>query len=185
MHGVLTRKVGCVGVPSGRGRGRAAVAEAEPEEEVRLVDGVEVVKDEPLQSPLSTVVGQPVFFNTYRLLTLADGTQRHACADCPDVVGTRGEIRTHRVEMHGARPGGAKKRADDGGNGGLSANAASMTLGELVRLAGHVDAWEDAYASMEERMTEAEGRATAAETELRKYHRAFDRLGFKPKLDDE
>lgn len=185
MHGVLTRKVGCVDVPGSNRRGRTAAAEVEPEEPVRLVDGVEVVKDEPLQSPLSNVVGSPVFFNTYRLLTLADGTQRHACSDCPDVVGTRGEIRTHRVDMHGARPGGAKKRPDTEGNGGLSANAASMTLGELVRLAGHVDAWEDAYASMEERVTTAETENALAQTELRKYRRAFERLGFVPKMEDE
>ncbi len=198
MHGVLTREEGCVGVVRGNTAGRrggAAVAEpafvepAEPApppaEPVRLVDGIEVVRDEPLPSPLTVHLGTPVFFNGYRLLTLADKTQRHACADCPDVVGTRGEIRAHRVEMHGAKPGGAKKRGEPADNGGLSANASAMTLGELVRLAAQVDSWEVAYEAMEDRALVAEARARDAERELTRIQRAFERLGFVLRPDDE
>ncbi len=169
----------------GVGRVGSRASSSKPAESpARVVDGVEVVKDEPLQSGLPPVHGQPIYFKTIRLLTLADGRQVYSCADCPDFIGSRGEVRQHRTAAHGAKPVGARKRApaeDDR----LAGTDLGMTLGELLRLAASIGSWEDVLTALEHRAETAEARADAAEKELARMRRGLERAGWVMKGDGE
>lgn len=159
----------------------------EPGPAERVVDGLLVVKDEPLLSPLSARLGRPVPFPTIRFLTLADRSTRHACADCPDVVGTRGEVKKHRIDHHGEATGAARRKAGTlpGGQPVLSPNALSMTLGELIQVANAVDGWEDTHALVEAERDAWRERALAAERRLAAFERALSRIpGFKLVVED-
>lgn len=149
-----------------------------------MVDGVRVVKDEALLSPLSARSGRPITFPTIRVLTLANGSTRHACADagCPDVVGSRGDVKRHRISHHGE--GSARRKAAGGGPAALSEDALSMRLGELIRLAATVDGWEDAHAALEQDRDQWKERALAAERQVLAFERALARLGFKVADED-
>jgi hypothetical protein len=135
------------------------------------VDGVLVDRVELVLSPLSDRHGFPVYFNTLRLYTLQDERKVFACADCPDVAGTRGDIRVHRVAEHGAAQSGHRKRpvAHDGSvdpHRLLTPAALSMSVGELLRLATAVDGFEDLLAAVETERDDALA-AIARERELR------------------
>src|SRR5687767_11422188 len=73
-----------------------------PDTPLRIVNGQQVVSDEPDASPLSKVHGKFIPFHGRRVLKLADGSTVIGCADC-EFIGERGEIMTHRVEKHGAK----------------------------------------------------------------------------------
>lgn len=162
-------------------RGRAAAAAEVGGEQPRLVDGVAVVKDEPELSPLPSKPGAPpIAFKTRRVLTLADGTQTYACADCPEITGSKGDIVKHRVDQHGAGKGGARPK-----DSGPSENVMRMTIGEVLRHAEQVDQWEAVVTATEARATTAEARAAAAESRLRKIDRALERAGFTLKVEED
>lgn len=142
----------------------------------RTVDGVRVVKEEALRSPLSAHVGVPVVFHTLRVLTLENGQQVCGCADCPDVTGTRSEVKRHRIAAHG-EPAGGRTRKNTGKSGlALPPDAASITIGELVALAAHVDKWEDENHRLATALAEANARADAAEKKLAALHKALGRI---------
>ncbi len=168
---------------------------------VVVVDGVKVAKVEPVLSPLTEGRGMPVYFSTLRLYTLEDGRQKFACADCADVVGSRGDIRTHRVEVHGAAPSGRRKPSTVDTTGGvdvgrvLRPGALDITVGELLRLAAAVDGFEDLLAAVEQErdvaiaqvaaerqrhaalLAEERQLRLAVEKELNRVKRAIGRLG--------
>lgn len=78
----------------------------------RFVNGIEVVGDEPVESPLSNKGGRGVvYFAGLRRLTLATGAKFYACADCTGEgsVGGRGDVMIHRKHVHGAGTGGRPK----------------------------------------------------------------------------
>lgn len=92
-------------VRAARRRAAKAAAQAQPEtSEERTHNGVAIVREEPVKSPLPT--GAPF---RYSRLFLEDGEVVWGCRDCPEITNTRGEVMAHRNARHGTRYG--KKRA--------------------------------------------------------------------------
>lgn len=147
-------------------------APAEVPVEVRVIRGLKVVKDESLPSNLPPVDGH-VYPLKIRVLTLEDDSVVYGCADCEEFAETAGEIRKHRARVHGGAPLGRKRAAPV-----LSADAAEMTLGELLELAQGASTWGRVVENLTDQMTQWKDRATKAEMLNRRYIGAFDRLGF-------
>lgn len=149
----------------------------------RIVNGLKVISDEPVASPLSKVQNRFVPFRGRRELTLEDGTKTFACADC-EFTGTPGEVTTHRVRDHGARKPGNP-------TGGRKADATpnlawmGMTVGELIEVAGLVSGFESDLDSARDEAEREKALRVAAETELRKIKRALEKLGFVLKVEEE
>lgn len=151
------------------------------------VDGVKVVKDEVLSSGLTAHMGRLVPLKGYRVLTLENGEQVYGCNDCPDFTGTRGEVKAHRGAEHEVALGGSSRRRKDPGADGeavtLPPGADTMTLKELLELAGHVSQWEVILANLASEnedlraavAAERAGRRTA-ERELDKFQQKLRRL---------
>jgi hypothetical protein len=59
------------------------------------VDGVEVIADEPAQSPITSRDGKPVHFKQIRELLLADGATVYGCVHCDYTSPGIGSIRPH------------------------------------------------------------------------------------------
>lgn len=152
------------------------------------VDGVLVTHVEQVLSPLTNTQGYPIYFHTLRLYTLQNGVKVFACADCPEVTGARGEVRVHRVAVHGdGRSGHRKKAVQDDGTVDparlLTAGAMSMSVGELLRLAAAVDGFEDLLAAVENerdaaltKVVEERGLRLAAEREVARMKRNLAKL---------
>ena len=99
-----------------------------------FVNGLEVVADDPVLSPLSTPEN-PIFYKRIRLLLLSDGTTVYGCTEC-DVTGTsmphvRSHLRVHNEPKPHRAP---KSSAPPPLNG-----AGSMTLAEVVDLAHRME----------------------------------------------
>lgn len=139
-----------------------------------------VVKDEVYASGLSKHVGHLIPVHGVRVLTLDDGDVVYGCRDC-EKAGTLGEVRMHRTAEHGASAGArprksAAEAAAAGATSGpvtIPQGALSMTVHELLDLAGHIDMWESVLAGMEERLAavtadcnEAQRAQRASEREL-------------------
>jgi hypothetical protein len=115
----------------------------------RRVQGLLVVKDEPVSSPLSELLGSPVYFQGRRRLTLEDQQVVVGCADC-DFVGDNGragEVITHRVDAHGAKRGGARARPESDGGADVATltvpvQSLGLSLGEIIELATQIGGWE-------------------------------------------
>lgn len=148
----------------------------------RMVDGQEVVSDEPERSPLSGVWGKFIPIVGRRVLTLKDGSTVFGCADCPE-TGTRGDIMKHRVEKHGAAKSGARTPARKAPGPDLS--WLGITIGDVIDLAQHLGSFEvELDRIRDERDAERSGRL-AAEKELNQIKRALAKVGFVVKVDEE
>lgn len=93
------------------------------------VNGVAVIGDEALQTPLSKALGQPVYYTRIRRLLLADGTSVVGCtataectytADSPQRVSSHLRAHSDSVKVPGTVLG--------------------MSVGELLEIGGRLDA---------------------------------------------
>ncbi len=145
---------------------------AEPDEdcvaEPLTVNGVKVVDSHRPQN----LPNAP--FN-YIKLTLADGSVRYQCFDCPDFIGGREEVRLHRKIVHPGRTDAHK----------IPQAVMQMTLSQLLSTA------ESAMSvgALVERIEAERDRYRSELAEItRKYNaltKALDKVGFAPKLEDE
>lgn len=147
------------------------------------IDGFKIVSDEPMPSPLSTGAGnKPIVFHGFRVLTLTDGSTRYGCGECPnstDFVGSLAEVRRHRSQRHGMRLGGARKRTGEPPElpGVIPLSLRMMPLGEVLDLAGQLNALGDLFAQLTSDRDEYKERALSAEMQVRRWERAFSSLG--------
>lgn len=135
------------------------------------VAGVKVVADTVFESPLSKKVGRFIPVHGIRVLTLEDGTERLACRDCEVVADAEddaggltplGQIRAHRKAEHGVALGGARRKHQSAAEAAaagdvavpvvLPLDATSMTLHEILELAGHIDEWEGVLSAQDEKI---------------------------------
>lgn len=155
---------------------------AEPKSDPFVVNGLVVVRDEPVQSNLPAVDGKHrQAWKGLRKLTLEDGSTTYKCADC-DETGTRGYLHAqHRPDAHGNGPVGRRKGRD---NNILSDTVLAMSLGELFELANASEEW----GTMFERLTESrdawKARALTAEADLKKFEAVIGKLGYEKKEED-
>lgn len=154
-----------------------------PDTTPRIVNGQQVVSDEPDRSPLTGVHGKFIPFHGRRVLKLADGSTVFGCADC-DVTGERGAIMAHRIQKHGAKkPGNTGKKAAEAEP--MDLGWLGMSIGELIDLAGHVGGVEAEIDRLREEVERERERRITAERTVTKYERAFAKLGFVMKEGDE
>jgi len=148
----------------------------------RIINGQTVVSDEVEQSGLSTEA-RPVPIHGRRVLTLQDGTKVFACADCPEVVGTRGEVMKHRWDKHSmAKPGG-KARATVAA---LPTSVLGAALGDVLMAAAHLDAIEEQLVEVEKDRDEWRARCLAVERRQAAVERQLAKVGFVlAKVEDE
>lgn len=91
-----------------RARHKAAAAtKREAAEQERYYNGVLILREEPVPSPLPN--GGPF---RYSRLFLQDGDVAWACRDCDYQADTRGEVMAHRNADHGSRYGKKKPKSD-------------------------------------------------------------------------
>ncbi len=167
------------------------------------VDGALVVSDVPVLSGLiNSTTGEPVPIKGIRVLSLADGRRAYTCRDCDHVgtasmvdkdltpvVSTRGEIRKHRYEEHGAAKGGAySRRRREEPQGEVPGHdpavvtmpidpaAMALELGEIFELAMEVSQHERMYATVLADRDHWKREALAAQKELRSIHRALGKF---------
>jgi len=144
------------------------------------VDGVKVVKDEVLSSGLSAHMGRLVPLKGYRVLTLENGEQVYGCNDCPDFTGTRGEVKAHRGAEHEVALGGSSRRRKDPAADGevvtLPPGSDTMTLRELLELAGHVAHWETVLANLASENEDLRATLAAEKAARRTAERDLDKL---------
>jgi hypothetical protein len=117
----------------------AATKEVEPPtvvEPVRMVNGLKVVEDAEVPSPL----GGGRAFSGMRKLSLEDGTQCFGCSAC-DFAGTRGEVMAHRIAVHNAGKGGPRKRTQY--DAVVSVDLLSMSIAELLEYGRQYQAMSD------------------------------------------
>lgn len=160
----------------------------------RYVDGVRVVSDEPMLSPLTQSNGWRVPFRWIRVLTLEDGTVVNGCSLC-DFVGDRGEIQRHRRREHAEHISHAKRdktaarkaaeNIDQAPQLHMDAVLASLTLGELFDLAAHSVHWGDLLATAEQQLEDWKTRALRAEAWQRRVITKMSQLGFQISEDSE
>lgn len=117
-------------------------------EMVRYVDGLRVIRDEAMPSPLPTLPGQEIRYRSFRLLTLEDGTRRIGCAMCDYAAERKGMVQKHRYDDHGVVVRRSRK-AEDGSDFALSADLASMTLADFQELVNDASMWEARFAELE------------------------------------
>jgi hypothetical protein len=169
-----------------------------------VIHGVAVVGDRPVLSGLvKGSTGEPVPIRGTRVLTLADGRRSYVCRDCDfvgeltmtdkdrtQVIGTRGEVRTHRADKHGATRAGRPRRRGDGGQQeelpigvdpamstlDLDPAVMALELGEVLMLAAEIGHWERTYGAVLADRDDWKARALAAERELRQIRRTLGRL---------
>lgn len=151
--------------------------EDSPAAEERYVGDLRVVADDPVPSHLPVRPGAaPKVFHGKRLLTLEDGSKIFECAE-RDFVGTQGEVAVHRVQEHGAaRPG--RRRQQPLAEDLVPAEIRSMTIGELVHLAGGISTWEQQFELKEAELEGWRERALAAEAEVRAFQKLLGKAGY-------
>jgi hypothetical protein len=135
------------------------------------VDGLKVVSDAVMESPLTAAIGRFIPMRGFRVLTLEDDSTRTACRDCafiadPELPQTPvGQTRAHRRAEHGVNIGGRagkpRTSAEEAEQAGLvphtvtlPAHAATMTMHEVFELAEEIDTWAVVLANHQEKITE-------------------------------
>jgi hypothetical protein len=158
--------------------------------EVFRVDGLAVVRDEPMPTNLSRP-GKVVPSSSIRILTLEDDSQVHACADSScEVYGSRGDVQTHRWAVHGFSKNRGKASPEE-----VLTTLMSMPVGQLIEMATEIADWERSFALERERweihrdnqraqVSELHKQLNAANKRIRSFETTFARLGFVPKEDD-
>lgn len=148
--------------------------------QTRVVHGQEVIEERPVYSPLPVKPGQqPVIFRGMKILVLADKSEVFACADCEDAIGDRGEIRKHRAQAHGARMGGNPRKETAAPLVDLS-----ISLGELLELAGEVARYAELFELQEIQLKELRVRAEDSERRYRQIKIHLERAGFVVREDN-
>jgi hypothetical protein len=118
------------------------------------VGAVAVVADEPAQSPIKDVRGNPIFFKQIRELLLEDGTAVFGCVHCDYTGASTAVIRPH-LRVHKDPSSGGRKR--------------DLTLKELIR---EVEGMEEIKADRDR----WKARAELAERKLAQFRAAFREL---------
>lgn len=162
-------------------RSREPVSAVPIPPDARRVDGVAVVNEEPVLSGLSGR-GKQVPLKMSRL-TLADGTVKHGCAECPFTADKRGDVMAHRMRDHPGTKAAAK--TGKAGKAALDGPPMTMTLGELLDLARSAEQWGSMMDTLTERAEAAEKRADDAQAQLKKLKAALSRAGFRLDERDE
>lgn len=155
-------------------RQATAVVEAGPPpvEDGERIDGALVVEVGPVVQRGKEVPGR-------ELLTMEDGTQQVRCVDC-GYLGTNTAVAVHRGRTHDAGDPAAA----------LPTEVLSMTVGELLHLAGGIAEWESAFSrqqqdheaamqKVQDALAEEKSTRRQAEMGLRRLERMFDRAGFR------
>jgi len=121
-----------------------------------------------------------------RKTVLANGSEAYGCAACSYTDATRDRVRTHFQRAHGdtvtpAPPAAAAppRRLS------ITADAAAVTLAELMQLASSANQWAVLLEQMREQRDQYRDRALTAEAELRRMRVGMERLGFVVKTDDD
>jgi hypothetical protein len=70
--------------------------------EPRMVNGLEVIADEPTEAPLPSKSGGPIYWTQTRTLLLADGSTVYGCAHCDYTSSNVNSIRPH-LNRHRSR----------------------------------------------------------------------------------
>jgi hypothetical protein len=104
-----------------------------------IVDGLEVIADEPTPSPISDRAGNRIIWTQTRTLLLADGSTIYGCQHCdytsPNVNSIRPHLSKH-IER-GPKNNGRKAKPED-----LSLNQLLARLGELSAVESDRDRWK-------------------------------------------
>lgn len=138
--------------------------------EALLVDGLRIVDTHRPQN----LPNHP--FN-YLKLTLEDGSTRHQCIDCPRVIGTRDEVRTHRRIVH---PGPGRRS-----NSPLSSAVLGMTVAQLLEIGESSVTFGALLERVEAERDRYRIEASEATRKYTQLTRALDKAGFMPKLEDD
>lgn len=141
----------------------------------RTVNGLKVIAVEDAHSPLSTP-GRPIVYRL-QVLTLEDNTVVYGCTDCPEEIFAKlGQGRQHRAAVH---PGERRQQVT------VTPDMGALTLAELVELAGQATQWSTMIDNITADRDRWRDLCRAADKTVASYIRAFDRLGFQPKVEDE
>lgn len=146
-----------------------------PAQPDRLVDGLVVVKVEPVLSGLTGKGGGDVALR-FDKLTLEDGSERFDCQDCDHVGGTRGAAQAHRATEHPSPK--TQRRQNQAGDVARLAVVA-LPLAEVVELAVLAREASARIEELQEAVHQARKRAVAAETKTARIKGALARAGFK------
>ena len=158
------------------------------------VNGKRVVRDVVLASALSKRHGVLIPLHGTRVVTLDDGEVVHACAEC-EFTGTRGGVSVHRAD-----PGVVCGKTEDRpvepplpvpavpvagvtpvGVGGVADDARSLTVGEILDLAGHIHQWDALLSRQEEQLAGLRAQVTQEATGRRAAQRELEALKRKMK----
>lgn len=71
--------------------------------EPRMVNGLEVIADEPTEAPMRDKTGKPIFWQQTRTLLLTDGSTVYGCAHCDYTSPNVRSIRPHLGRHNKAR----------------------------------------------------------------------------------
>lgn len=132
------------------------------------VDGVRVVAEQPVETPLSTQ-DVPMYFKRVVLLLLEDGREVFGCTECDFTNDAVSFVRAH-VSVHNAEPRrkpGPKTREAD------TSEWADMPLGQLLKLVQDYDTIRDALDRMTDDRNEWKARALKAERQISGLRKVF------------
>jgi hypothetical protein len=178
------------------------------------VDGSRVVRDEPLLSGLKKAgTDERVPMRGTRVLTLEDGRRAYSCTECDflgtqtreetdgdqvvQVISLRGEVRAHRIQRHGSKAGGRRRgggaqdeelpldAVDAAGLAYPRESVRSMTLDEILELAEAADQWGRMFGALTGDRDAWKERALKAESRIRQFERALEKIGFTLKLEPD
>lgn len=91
-----------------------------------VVNGLEVIADEPTEAPVRNRAGQPVLWRQTRTLLLADGSTTYGCVHCEYTSDNPRSIRPH-LNKHRTTPAAEVDPLD------------GLTLGEIRQQLAEVD----------------------------------------------
>jgi hypothetical protein len=123
-----------------------------------VVNGQEVLADQPARSPLTRPDGEPVYFRQIRELLLADGTATYGCLHCDFTAASPASVRPHLLK-HRTPPAAPPARRPTADLADLTLPALLDKLRDLNRIAADRDHWR--------------GRAQKAERALAAMRRAL------------
>jgi hypothetical protein len=136
---------------------------------VQTVDGIPVIADEAVETPLSTP-DRPVYFTRIRRLLLANESTVYGCTECEFTSDTMPMVRGHLTRLH--------KEPKSGGTPPAPVSSAlSMTVGELLEQANQIASLLTSIERLAGDRDEWKGRARKAEGDLAAVRKALARLG--------
>jgi hypothetical protein len=131
------------------------------------VDGVQVIADEAVESPLSKP-DQKIYFTRIRRLLLADETTVYSCTECDFTDAEMPMVRGHVGSKH-PKP----RRANSAAAPQAQSLPMDMTLGELLERARHSEALMATIERQADELAALRTRARKAEREIATIRKAL------------